>query len=53
MACCGLLLAQDIDDVTPFLEEPNMTVVIDHMQGPDVTKGVDSQEFASLFPDGA
>ncbi|MFI3273183.1 amidohydrolase family protein [Vibrio sp.] len=41
--------AQDIDDVTPFLEELNMTVVIDHMGRPDVAKGVDSQEFGKLI----
>ncbi|CAH7095069.1 2-pyrone-4,6-dicarbaxylate hydrolase [Vibrio chagasii] len=41
--------AQDIDDVTPFLEELNMTVVIDHMGRPDVTKGVDSQEFGKFI----
>ncbi|CAH6837257.1 2-pyrone-4,6-dicarbaxylate hydrolase [Vibrio chagasii] len=41
--------AQDIDDVTPFLEELNMTVVIDHMGRPDVEKGVDSQEFGKFI----
>lgn len=41
--------AQDIDDVTPFLEELNMTVVIDHMGRPDVAKGVDSQEFGKFI----
>lgn len=41
--------AQDIDDVTPFLEDLNMTVVIDHMGRPDVAKGVDSQEFGKFI----
>lgn len=41
--------SQDIDDVTPFLESLNMTVVIDHMGRPDVTKGVDSQEFGKFI----
>ncbi|HDM8207373.1 TPA: amidohydrolase family protein [Vibrio campbellii] len=41
--------SEDIDDVTPFLESLNMTVVIDHMGRPDVTKGVDSQEFGKFI----
>ncbi|WP_038890099.1 amidohydrolase family protein [Vibrio campbellii] len=41
--------SQDIDDVTPFLESLNMTVVIDHMGRPDVAKGVDSQEFGKFI----
>ncbi|NIY89605.1 amidohydrolase family protein [Vibrio campbellii] len=41
--------SEDIDDVTPFLESLNMTVVIDHMGRPDVTQGVDSQEFGKFI----
>ncbi len=37
--------AQDLDEVAPFLNELDMTVVIDHMGRPDVSKGVYSEEF--------
>lgn len=41
--------SQDIDDVTPFLEQLDMTIVVDHMGRPDVSKGVDSQEFGKFI----
>ncbi|MGF1771042.1 amidohydrolase family protein [Vibrio wakamikoensis] len=41
--------SQDIDDVIPFLEELNMTVVIDHMGRPNVEKGIDSPEFGKFI----
>lgn len=37
--------AQDIDDVAPFLDELDMTVVVDHMGRPDIAGGVDSVNF--------
>jgi 2-pyrone-4,6-dicarboxylate lactonase len=41
--------SQDIDDVVPFLEELNMTIVIDHMGRPNVEKGIDSPEFGKFI----
>lgn len=41
--------AQDIDEVAPFLNELDMTVVIDHMGRPDVFKGVYSEEFEKFI----
>ncbi len=41
--------AQDIDEVAPFLDELDMTVVIDHMGRPDVSKGVYSEEFEKFI----
>ncbi|ALR17958.1 amidohydrolase family protein [Vibrio natriegens] len=41
--------AQDIDEVAPFLKELDMTVVIDHMGRPDVSKGVYSEEFEKFI----
>ncbi|WP_243977869.1 amidohydrolase family protein [Vibrio natriegens] len=41
--------AQDIDEVAPFLNELDMTVVIDHMGRPDVSKGVYSEEFEKFI----
>ena len=41
--------AQDIDEVAPFLNEFDMTVVIDHMGRPDVSKGVYSEEFEKFI----
>ncbi|WP_047045337.1 amidohydrolase family protein [Vibrio mexicanus] len=37
--------AQDIDEVAPFLDELDMTVVVDHMGRPDIAAGVDSENF--------
>lgn len=41
--------AQDIDEIAPFLNELDMTVVIDHMGRPDVSKGVYSEEFEKFI----
>ncbi|MEE3879347.1 amidohydrolase family protein [Vibrio sp. YYF0003] len=41
--------AQDIDEVALFLNELDMTVVIDHMGRPDVSKGVYSEEFEKFI----
>lgn len=41
--------AQDIDDIAPFLNELDMTVVVDHMGRPDVSKGVYSEEFEKFI----
>lgn len=41
--------AQDLDEVAPFLNELDMTVVIDHMGRPDVSKGVYSEEFEKFI----
>lgn len=37
--------APDLEDLTPFLQELNTTIVIDHMGRPDVGKGVDHPDF--------
>ncbi|MGP8305630.1 amidohydrolase family protein [Vibrio sp. YIC-376] len=41
--------SQDIDEIAPFLNELDMTVVIDHMGRPDVSKGVYSEEFEKFI----
>lgn len=46
--------APDLEDLIPFLNELNTTIVVDHMGRPDVTKGVDHpdfQRFMSLMRD--
>ena len=37
--------AQDIDDIAPFLNELDMTVVVDDMCRPDIAQGIDSEAF--------
>ena len=37
--------APDLEDLAPFLQELNTTIVIDHMGRPDVGKGVDHPDF--------
>jgi len=37
--------APDLEDLIPFLNELNTTIVVDHMGRPDVTKGVDHPDF--------
>lgn len=37
--------APDLEELTPFLNELNTTIVVDHMGRPDVTKGVDHPDF--------
>ena len=37
--------AQDLEELTPFLERLPTIIVVDHMGRPDVSKGVDSPEF--------
>ncbi|PCI83958.1 MAG: 2-pyrone-4,6-dicarboxylate hydrolase [Hyphomicrobiales bacterium] len=37
--------APDLEDLIPFLNELNCTIVVDHMGRPDVTKGVDHEDF--------
>lgn len=37
--------APDMEDLIPFLNELNTTIVVDHMGRPDVTKGVDHPDF--------
>ena len=37
--------AQDLEDLTPFLEALPTTIVVDHMGTPDVAKGVDHPDF--------
>jgi 2-pyrone-4,6-dicarboxylate lactonase len=41
--------AQDLDDLIPFLNELDITIVIDHMGRPDIAKGVASPEFKRLI----
>jgi 2-pyrone-4,6-dicarboxylate lactonase len=41
--------AQDLDDLIPFLNELDITIVIDHMGRPDIAKGVTSPEFKRLI----
>jgi 2-pyrone-4,6-dicarboxylate lactonase len=46
--------APDLEDLIPFLNELNTTIVVDHMGRPDVAKGVDHpdfQRFMSLMRD--
>ena len=46
--------APDLEDLIPFLNELNCTIVVDHMGRPDVNKGVDHadfQRFISLMED--
>ena len=37
--------AQDLEDLTPFLEALPTTIVVDHMGRPDLAKGVDHPDF--------
>tara|TARA_Y100001001_G_scaffold158874_1_gene178980 strand:+ start:932 stop:1804 length:873 start_codon:yes stop_codon:yes gene_type:complete len=37
--------APDLEDLAPFLNELNTTIVVDHMGRPDVVKGVDHPDF--------
>ncbi|HBP5136350.1 amidohydrolase family protein [Pseudomonas aeruginosa] len=37
--------APDLEDLIPFLNELNTTIVVDHMGRPDVAKGVDHPDF--------
>jgi 2-pyrone-4,6-dicarboxylate lactonase len=37
--------APDLEELTPFLNELNTTIVVDHMGRPDVSKGVDHPDF--------
>ncbi|MGR5335707.1 amidohydrolase family protein [Vibrio gigantis] len=37
--------SQDIDDIAPFLNELDMTVVVDHMGRPDIAQGINSEAF--------
>lgn len=37
--------APDLEDLIPFLNELNTTIVVDHMGRPDVSKGVDHPDF--------
>jgi 2-pyrone-4,6-dicarboxylate lactonase len=37
--------APDLEELAPFLNELNTTIVVDHMGRPDVAKGVDHPEF--------
>lgn len=37
--------APDLEDLAPFLNELNTTIVVDHMGRPDVTKGIDHPDF--------
>lgn len=37
--------APDLEELAPFLNELNTTIVVDHMGRPDVTKGVDHPDF--------
>lgn len=38
--------ATDLEELVPFLESLQTTIVVDHMGRPDVTKGVDHPDFA-------
>ena len=40
--------AQDLEEIAPFLEELDTTIVIDHMGRPDVSKPVDGPEFQAF-----
>ncbi len=40
--------AQDIDEVAPFLDELDMTVVVDHMGRPNIAAGLEGQNFAKF-----
>lgn len=40
--------APDLPDLIPFLKQLPTTIVVDHMGRPDVSKGVDSAEFAQF-----
>ncbi len=40
---------QDLEGLIPFLNELDITIVIDHMGRPDVTEGVDSEGFQRLI----
>ncbi|RDL45738.1 2-pyrone-4,6-dicarboxylate hydrolase [Marinomonas piezotolerans] len=37
--------APDLEDLIPFLKELGTTIVVDHMGRPDVSKGVDHEDF--------
>ncbi len=37
--------APDLEELIPFLKQLNTTIVVDHMGRPDVTKGVDHEDF--------
>jgi len=37
--------APDLEELAPFLNELNITIVVDHMGRPDVSKGVDHPDF--------
>jgi 2-pyrone-4,6-dicarboxylate lactonase len=37
--------AQDLEELTPFLTQLPVTVVVDHMGRPDIAKGVDHPDF--------
>ncbi|NQZ33525.1 MAG: amidohydrolase family protein [Oceanospirillaceae bacterium] len=37
--------APDLEELIPFLEQLDMTIVVDHMGRPDVAKGVDHADF--------
>ncbi|MEZ9288918.1 amidohydrolase family protein [Vibrio lentus] len=41
--------SQDIDDIAPFLDELDMTVVVDHMGRPDIAQGIHSEAFAKFI----
>ncbi|MBL1419100.1 MAG: amidohydrolase family protein [Alphaproteobacteria bacterium] len=41
--------AADLADLIPFLTELNTTIVVDHMGRPDVTKGVDHEDFQQFI----
>ncbi|MCL4107531.1 amidohydrolase family protein [Vibrio lentus] len=41
--------SQDIDDIAPFLDELDMTVVVDHMGRPDIAQGIESETFAKFI----
>lgn len=41
--------AADLEDIAPFLNKLNMTVVIDHMGRPDVSHGIASESFQKFI----
>ena len=41
--------APDLAELTPFLESLDMTIVVDHMGRPDVTQGVEHQDFQAFM----
>ncbi|MGI1678865.1 MAG: amidohydrolase family protein [Cellvibrionaceae bacterium] len=41
--------APDLPDMIPFFEKLDTTIVVDHMGRPDVSKGVDSEEFKTFL----